>query len=165
MKYILCLLCLFMLTSCRATTNSNTDDIMHANLVTGLSCPAVGSDASARWIRDAESLRQLLKGTQQMIGKEIALPAFDFQQRRLLLVSMGQKPNPGYRLELLDENLQRQGTDWVLRLRWKQPEPGRMYAMVITYPCLWLEMPKLTNAGIRIVDEQDQQRLYLPAKK
>ena len=166
MKYILGLLCLLVLASCRANTNPDAHEPMQVKLVSGLSCPSLDSDASARWIADTETLQRLLKGAHRsLIGKDIELPAFDFQQRHLLLVGMGKKPNPGYRLELLDENLEREGTDLIIRLRWKQPEPGRLYAMVISYPCLWLDMPQLTGTGVRIVDEQGRQRLYLPASK
>ena len=165
MKYILGVLSLFVLAACQVNTNSNAGELMQVKPATGLSCPIVGDTALARWITDGKTLQRLLEGIHRtVIGKEIELPAFDFQQRSLLLVSMGKKPNPAYRLELLDEKLEREGTDRVLHLRWRQPEPGRMYAAVITYPCLWLEMPKLTDSGIRIVDEQNRQRLYLPAK-
>lgn len=163
MKYIVSFLSLFVLASCQAKSGSDAHDVMQVKLFSGLQCPSAGGAALARRVPDAAALRQLINGVpQSVISKRTDLPSFDFKQRSLLLVTMGQRPNAGYGLELLDEKLGREGKDLVLRLRWKRPEADRFYAAVITYPCLWLDMPKLPGVGVRIVDEKGTQQFYLP---
>ncbi len=163
MKYILIFLSFFVLASCQAKTGSNVHDILLVKLFRGLQCPLEESTASAHWVSDSEALQQLINSVpKRVIGQTINLPSFDFKQRRLLLVSMGQRPSAGYQLVLQDEKLGREGKDLVLYLRWKQPDVDGLYAAVITYPCVWLDMPKLADIGVRILDGKGKQHFYLP---
>jgi len=66
----------------------------------------------------------------------------------LYVISLGQKPHPGYRIELTG---QKQILEQVkLYIRQLLPEKGKMYAQVIVYPHLVgrIELPKYTTLSV-----------------
>jgi hypothetical protein len=57
-----------------------------------------------------------------------------------LTIALGERPNTGYGLELVGQS-ERDG-EFDLLYREIRPQPGRMYAQVITQPCLQVILPK-----------------------
>ncbi|WP_430462702.1 protease complex subunit PrcB family protein [Thalassolituus sp. LLYu03] len=57
-----------------------------------------------------------------------------------LTVALGERPSAGYGIELVGQ-LEQAG-EYDLTYRETRPQPGRMYAQVITQPCLQVIMPK-----------------------
>ena len=65
--------------------------------------------------------------------------AVDFASERVLVLSAGTRPTPGYTLRLADSR--RLGPHSLrLDLVEQRPEPGRMQAQVLTHPCLALAL-------------------------
>ncbi|MBE3590756.1 MAG: protease complex subunit PrcB family protein [Firmicutes bacterium] len=58
---------------------------------------------------------------------------FTFGDTRYLMISRGESPNPGYRVEVTDVAIGGDGVAHV-RVAWKNPDPGAVYAQVVSYP-------------------------------
>ncbi len=76
------------------------------------------------WVRDQKRFR----GVSQ----------FRFQKKTYLLISLGQRPNPGYRLEVVKVEPSQEGTDVLIEE--KLPLPGKMYPQVVVYPYIVAEV-------------------------
>lgn len=63
---------------------------------------------------------------------------FRWQKHTYLLISLGQRPNPGYRLEVVKVEPSPEGTDVLIEE--KLPLPGRMYPQVVVYPYIVAEV-------------------------
>jgi hypothetical protein len=62
-------------------------------------------------------------------------------------ITRGQKPNSGYGVEVV--SVTEYGDHMIVKVRHRNPEPGKMYAQVITYPATLLKIP-LTDKEIRM---------------
>ncbi len=72
-----------------------------------------------------------------------------FGDHFILLVAMGEKPSGGY--EVVIDEIATSGDDWVIDVRFAEPDPGSMVITVITYP---YEIVKIvdTGLGVRVRD-------------
>lgn len=61
-----------------------------------------------------------------------SVPKIDFERYTLVIVSLGQKPNPGYSVEVIGAIEYK--SEVVVRIVEHFPSLGRMYAQVIVYP-------------------------------
>lgn len=68
-----------------------------------------------------------------------------------LTIALGERPNAGYSLEMVGQ--QESEGRYELIYREQGPQPGRMYAQVITEPCLQVILPKGWQAVV--VKNQD----------
>ncbi|MDI3316279.1 MAG: Gmad2 immunoglobulin-like domain-containing protein [Bacillota bacterium] len=68
---------------------------------------------------------------------------FTFGSTRYLMVSRGQSPNPGYGVRVT-EIRQLAGDRIRVTVTWSDPEPGKMYAQVISYPFDLVALPAAT---------------------
>ncbi|SEN23787.1 protease complex subunit PrcB family protein [Lihuaxuella thermophila] len=57
---------------------------------------------------------------------------FRLQKHTYVLIALGQRPNPGYRLEMVKVESGPEGTDVLIEE--KLPLRGRMYPQVVVYP-------------------------------
>lgn len=79
----------------------------------------------------------------------------------VVCVSMGTKRTSGYRLELVEEQMQQMGEVLKVKLRWISPAPDAMLAQVINYPRLYLSFPKGEYKALEVQDEQGVTKFEL----
>ncbi|MFT9848721.1 protease complex subunit PrcB family protein [Aneurinibacillus sp. REN35] len=60
-------------------------------------------------------------------------------------IAAGAKPNGGYSVQVV--GVVERGNDVVVKVKYNEPEPGRMYTQVITYPATLIKIP-ITNKKI-----------------
>ncbi|QQE75477.1 protease complex subunit PrcB family protein [Brevibacillus composti] len=76
----------------------------------------------------------------------------------LYVIARGQSPNPGYGIEVV-------GTEWSweqlkVYVRLTKPEPGRMYAQVISYPYVLVKVKLPPYTTLVVLDADTQQPLF-----
>jgi PrcB C-terminal/Copper amine oxidase N-terminal domain len=81
----------------------------------------------------------------------------------LYVIALGQSPNPGYGLKVT-------GTEWSLEqlkvyVKLTKPEPGRIYAQVITYPYLTARVKLPPNTTVQFYDADTKQPLFEQQKE
>ena len=86
-------------------------------------------------------------------------PTVDFPRVGVLLIAMGQRPTAGYGLALADEVATVRDGVLTVRVRWREPPPGRRQAQVMTSPCLLATVPDAGFTRIRVVDQNGGVRL------
>lgn len=92
---------------------------------------------------DSPSLRQLQSQDEirkiflqdSMLGSRDPLPDVDLSTHVIMLLSMGQRPSAGYRIELDPDGLHEESGSLRLSVEFLSPEGGAV-ATVITSPCL-----------------------------
>ncbi|MDD4237921.1 MAG: stalk domain-containing protein [Desulfotomaculaceae bacterium] len=74
------------------------------------------------------------------------------QQGDLYVIALGDQPNPGYGIEFVKTTLSWEQATVYVRLT--KPEPGKMYAQVISYPCLVgkVKLPPYTTISFVDID-------------
>ncbi|PUB83380.1 MAG: hypothetical protein B6D72_13130 [gamma proteobacterium symbiont of Ctena orbiculata] len=82
----------------------------------------------------------------------------------IVRVNMGQKPNGGYGLRLISDNLEISSDRASVALEWLQPKPGSVQIQVLTYPCLYLQIAKGNYSRLDIVDQHGEVRHSLDLK-
>ncbi|MDA5109662.1 stalk domain-containing protein [Brevibacillus thermoruber] len=80
----------------------------------------------------------------------------------LYVIALGQAPNPGYGLKVT-------GTEWSLEqlkvyVKQTKPDPGRIYAQVITYPYLIARAKLPPNTTVQFYDADTKQPLFQQQK-
>ncbi len=107
------------------------------------------------WIGTPTDLRRALEPfqTQQLPRVTLEPPSLDFTRRAAVLLEMGMQPSPGYGLTLLPGQWTVDDGTLVLHVNWLTPPPGRVFAQVITHPCLVVSVPR---GGYRHIEVRDQ---------
>jgi hypothetical protein len=72
------------------------------------------------------------------------------------VVTRGEKPNGGYGVEVV--GVTERAGDIVIKVRYKNPEPGKMYTQVITYPAALVKIP-LTDKPIHFETVNEKSRI------
>ena len=75
-----------------------------------------------------------------------------------LTIALGDRPNNGYGIELVGQ--QESAGEYELIYRETLPLPGRMYAQVITQPCLQVILPKDWQQ-VRVINQDNGQSVTL----
>lgn len=70
------------------------------------------------------------------------IPQIDFNSHMAVLVAMGMKPNSAYGLELMETVGQVVDDVLIVPVVQRGPEPGMMYAQVMTSPCMILTLDR-----------------------
>lgn len=115
-----------------------------------------GSERSgARFVADRKDLDTIVaRAASQQIGAEPkSLEGVDFAQQRVVLVSRGRKPTPGYGIELDESTLQIDGERATLTLRLAQPDPDAVQAQMLTTPCALVVLPRGGYKELRVLDQ------------
>ncbi|MDI3299328.1 MAG: Gmad2 immunoglobulin-like domain-containing protein [Bacillota bacterium] len=111
----------------------------------GGSGQAGGEPSTIRHVSEAEmpayELAEWVRGNRQRLFWGF----FTFGGTRYLLVSRGESPNPGYGVRVTRLRSKADGT-LVVTATWSEPEPGRLYAQVISYPYDLIATPASTPA-------------------
>lgn len=123
----------------------------------GLMCGSDLTRTDALWIDNATQLTQ-------RYGKMAAVaepPVVDFEHYGVLLVTMGQQPTAGYRLNFLPgaHRVILGGRTLQINLAWEEPAADSIQAQVLTQPCLLLQVPRRSFTRVEILDQQGTVRL------
>ena len=152
----------FMLIACSQNPTNETvepdylpADVLHNTLL----CGDEFASAELRWIDDNQALQQLYQRWQQT-DAELALPVVDFNNEQVLLITMGQQPTAGYRLNLLPQQAVALAENVLtVNVAWELPPADSLQAQVITHPCLLIRLAKVEFDSVQVVDQQGQLRL------
>ena len=131
--------------------------------VSAFECPAGGARPFARWIRSAGAIEPRLAevGVAQPSRRQAAeLPVRWEGGERLLLVSGGSAPHPGYRLAI-DSIVRTTGGTLQVDARLVAPAAGGFFPQVLTQPCLivhLLDSAAQTGRGNDDVELRVEQR-------
>ena len=118
--------------------------------------------ASLRPVADAAALARIVTPT-HILGATPKAIAVDFSRRSVFQLSMGQQPNTGSGLGVNGASVDAQRL--TVNAVWQLPEPGRMYAMMVTQPCVVFSLPRSDYRSARVVDQNGQQRLAVELAK
>ena len=120
-----------------------------------------GPSLATQWISSQAQFEKLFKATQRMIVSPSPqqTPIVDFTQNGVLLLSMGQQRTGGYAIRLAREEMQIENESAVISVQWKEPDPGMMVAQVITYPCVFIKVPRGEYQIVRAVDQNNKVRV------
>ncbi len=116
-------------------------------------CPAVepgiqvfrDTAAWTEWRRQRE--RQLFSPSNEADDEATAV---DFGQVTVIVISMGQKPTPGYAVEVLEDSAVLQGGSLNISSVWQQPAEGAILAQVLTSPCVAVTVPTAQYDTVKI---------------
>ena len=122
----------------------------------GSRCPT--SQPGIRVIRDASSWAEWQRLRRQLIflvsdepDEEAA--ALDFGQVTVIVISMGQKPTPGYAVEVPEGSAALQGGSLNIVSVWQQPAEGAILPQVVTSPCVAITIPRARFNAVKIENQ------------
>ena len=130
-------------------------------LYKGDQCKTSRLNPHAIWIGDPDQFKKTYArltshtiGAQQDLSRRV-----DFSREGILIVSMGQKPTGGYRLELNRDFAVISDDTAVLSVSWIDPPKGSILPQIITSPCLAIIIPKGPYSKIHLLDQDAHLRL------
>ncbi len=103
----------------------------------------------AEWQRQQD--RQFLSVADGPDDEETTI---DFGQSTVIVISMGQKPTPGYAVEVLEDSAVLQGESLNISSVWRQPAEGAILAQVLTSPCIAITVSTTRFNTVKINDQQ-----------
>lgn len=118
--------------------------------------------ASLRPVADAAALARIVTPA-HILGATPKAIAVDFSRRSVFQLSMGQQPNTGSALGITAASVDAQRL--TVNAVWQLPEPGRMYAMMVTQPCVVFSVPRGDYRFARVLDQNGQQKLAVELAK
>ncbi len=146
-----------VLGACGSGLNQPATEPMAAQvLYRGSRCPAtqpgiqVLSDA-ASWAEWQRQQRQPVFSASE--EPDAAAADLDFGQVSVIVISMGQKPTPGYAVELPEGSVTLQGTTLTISTIWTQPPEGAILAQVLTSPCIAIAVATTQYDTVKINDQ------------
>jgi hypothetical protein len=71
---------------------------------------------------------------------------FEWEGHKYVLVSIGMRPNPGYRVEVIKVENGENGT--TVLVEEKTPQPGMLYPQIVSYPYLLAESENAVQIGM-----------------
>ena len=150
------------LSGCAASTDGG--DQTDASVQVVFSSAMCGTQIQApqvTWIDTPVGLRRAFDRfhTQQMPPSSIEPPPLDFTRYAAVLLEMGVQPSAGYGLTLQARRWSVAGDTLILRVNWLAPPPGRVFAQVITHPCLLVSVPRGGYRHIEILDQHGTVRM------
>ena len=129
----------------------------------GSRCPA--AQPGIQVIRDAASWTEWQRQRQQMFFSASNEPdeeasALDFGQISVIVISMGQKPTPGYAVEVPEGSAVLQGESLNISSVWQQPAEGAILPQVITSPCVAITIPRARFNAVKIENQHGDIVIY-----
>ncbi len=103
----------------------------------------------AEWRRQQD--RQVLLATD---GPDDEGTAIDFGRSTVIVISMGQKPTPGYAVEVLADSAVLQGESLNISTVWQQPAEDAILAQVLTSPCVAISVSTMRYDTVKVDDQQ-----------
>ncbi len=109
-------------------------------------------------IRDAASWAEWQRQQQQLFfsasnEQEDTAADLDFGQVSVIVISMGQKPTPGYAIEVPEGSVTLQGTSLTINTVWRQPPEGAILAQVLTSPCIAITVLTTQYNTVKIMNQ------------
>ena len=125
-------------------------------LYRGNRCPA--TQPGIRVIRDAAAWAKWQRQRQQMFFPASNEPdeeaaALDFGQVTVIVISMGQKPTPGYAVDVPEGSVTLQGASLTISAVWQQPPEGASLPQVITSPCVAITVPTAQYSTVTVENQ------------
>lgn len=125
-------------------------------LYRGSHCPA--TQPGIRVIHDATSWAEWQRQRQQMFfsaSSELkdAAADLDFGLVSVIVISMGQKPTPGYAVDVPEGSVTLQGTSLTISTVWHQPSEGAILPQVITSPCVAITVPTAQYSTVKVENQ------------
>ncbi len=125
-------------------------------LYRGIHCPA--TQPGIRVIRDAASWSEWQRRQQQMSFSTSNEPeqeaaALNFSQVTVIVISMGQKPTPGYAVDVPEGSVTLQGPSLTISTVWQQPPEGAILPQVITSPCVAITVPTAQYSTVKVENQ------------
>ena len=101
------------------------------------------------WVKEPQQFSELIL-TLRLPADRLTL---DFTRYSLLVVYLGAQPNPGYQVQLLEEQAKLLGNRLRVGVERVMPDPDMLYAQVVTYPCLLLSIPNGAYQQVEVIDQ------------
>lgn len=125
-------------------------------LYRGSRCPA--TQPGIRVIHDAASWAKWQRQRQQTFfpasnEPEDTAADLDFGNVSVIVISMGQKPTPGYAVDVSKGSVTLQGSSLIIRTVWQQPPEGAILAQVITSPCIAISVPSAQYSTVKVENQ------------
>ena len=135
----------------------STEPVQLQVVYRGSRCPAVepgveiirDTAAWTEWRRQRD--RQRLSVAD---GPDDDATVVDFGQSTVIVISMGQKPTPGYAVEVPEDSAVLQGETLIISSVWQQPAEGAILAQVLTSPCVAITVSTARYDTVKINDQQ-----------
>lgn len=124
-------------------------------------CGDTSREPAVTWIGTAPALRAVYKRIrrhQTGEGAGASMPV-DFSSRAVVWVQMGMQPSAGYGLSLQDPAAEIDAATLTLHVKWLEPSPDRVYAQVVTRPCLLVAVPRAGYDRVRVRDQKGTVRM------
>ena len=87
-------------------------------------------------------------------GSDDAAAAIDFGQFTVIVISMGQRPTPGYAVELTGDSAVLQDGSLIVSTVWQRPAEGAILPQVLTSPCVAITVPAARYDAVQIKNQQ-----------
>jgi len=112
--------------------------------------------AGARWVADRKEFDTIVvRAASHQVGAEPAqVEGVDFAQQRVVLITRGRKPTPGYGIELAESPLRIDDERALLTVRLAEPDPDAMQAQMLTTPCALVALPRGGYEELRVLDTE-----------
>jgi len=107
------------------------------------------TDSWAEWRRQQD--RQFFSADDGPGDEETAI---DYGQSTVIVISMGQKPTPGYTVEVVAGSAMLQGETLNISSIWQQPAEDAILAQVLTSPCVAIMVSTTQYDTVKINDQQ-----------
>ncbi|MGI9301720.1 MAG: protease complex subunit PrcB family protein [Gammaproteobacteria bacterium] len=136
-------------------------------LYSGSQCATRGADTKAVWVTSAQRLDQYydqIHGGKLGIQPE-PLPEIDFDKEGVLMIEMGRRSSGGYGVSVGQKGAYLVGGDAVVHVDWAEPAEGTMQTQALTAPCVMVKLRYAGYGRIRVVDQNEQERLTVPVPK
>lgn len=128
-------------------------------LYNGLICNA-SDRAQALWIADPATFKRYWSRIAANDAEAAQPPFVDFGTDGALLISMGQRPTSGYRLNYSpNQPALYNGSVLRIQLSWLEADPEALQAQAVTSPCLVLRLPQISYQRLQVVDHNGEVKL------
>lgn len=122
----------------------------------GSRCPA--AQPGIQVIRDADSWTEWQRQREQVFFSVSNEPEdeeanLDFGQVTVIVISMGQKPTPGYAVEVPEDSAVLQGESLNISSVWQRPPEGAILPQVRTSPCVAITVPRAQYNTVKIENQ------------
>jgi len=77
----------------------------------------------------------------------------DFGHVSVIVISMGQKPTPGYTVDVSEGSVTLQGKALTISALWHQPPQGAVLPQVITSPCIAITVPTAQYSTVNVENQ------------
>ncbi len=123
----------------------------------GNRCPAV--EPGVQVIRDTAAWTEWRRPRDRQLFSVVDEPddeatAIDFDQFTVIIISMGQRPTPGYAVEVLESSATVQDGSLIISSDWQRPAEGAILPQVLTSPCVAITVPTARYDTVRITNQQ-----------